>query len=148
MLKYLFACCAALALLSSASAGPRGDRLGKLDCTAGQIAKFDGERWVCADLRVDGSSVPGTLLDSEGDQVGDVVGIGTHPLTSEYYVRTLVRLPDILGPDRAIVLDALPDRFADVNRSGQEVYFDGPGCTETPSSGLAPAFRIRSWPRS
>ena len=65
-----------LAVGSTAFADSKGDRLGKLDCTIDQIAKFDGEKWVCADppsgggdsFQVFDSSEPprqiGTLIDS------------------------------------------------------------------------------------
>ena len=42
----------------------RGDRIGKLDCAFGEIAKFDGSEWICAPD--DNSDTVGELSCSDG----------------------------------------------------------------------------------
>ncbi|WOH38468.1 hypothetical protein RI844_04390 [Thalassotalea fonticola] len=107
----------------SQDAGNASNKLSQLDCSTNQIAKFDGENWVCAeDVKESGGYV---VIDSEGKEVAEVF-----PRTiGGYYsvIRTKYTYQTATGTERAIMLQLTKERLADgVNIVFKELNCQGP----------------------
>jgi hypothetical protein len=130
---------AVVALVSATALGQdHGARLGQLSCAAGEIAKFDGSRWICAPDNA-GSDQSLVLRDNAGQVFGIVVDFAGGAVTV---------IEEFIDPSSGNLVSVSLQVFPDGVVASGELFFPNDDCSgvgwiraTSPSNGFPNIFQ-------